>query len=88
MLGGTYLCYEGFEKIAHSFTKFLLQKDSEVAHKERRHQARLQPEVDLVKFVKDKIKGAMRRDLITHVRGRRYWLDQWRIISRTYDTIY
>ncbi|MGK0405288.1 MAG: putative DNA repair protein MutK [Oleispira sp.] len=64
MLGGAYLCYEGFEKIAHSFAKRFLHKDSEAAHKESLHKALLQPNIDLVEFEKDKIKGAIRTDFI------------------------
>jgi predicted DNA repair protein MutK len=64
MLGGAYLCYEGFEKIAHSFAKRFLHKDAEAAHKESLQRALLQPDVDLVEFEKDKIKGAIRTDFI------------------------
>jgi predicted DNA repair protein MutK len=53
MLGGAYSCYKGFEKIVHFFAKSFLHKNSKTAHKKRR----LQPEVDLVEFEKDKIKG-------------------------------
>ncbi|MDX9687805.1 MULTISPECIES: DUF808 domain-containing protein [Halopseudomonas] len=58
MLGGAFLCYEGFEKLAHRF----LHDDSE------RHAEKLQalsdPKVDLVAFEKDKISGAVRTDFI------------------------
>ncbi|MGK0247407.1 MAG: putative DNA repair protein MutK [Oleispira sp.] len=64
MLGGAYLCYEGFEKIAHSFAKRFLHKDAEAAHKESLRQALLQPDIDLVEFEKDKIQGAIRTDFI------------------------
>lgn len=64
MLGGAYLCFEGFEKIAHSFEKRFLHKDSNAEHKANLHQALLKPEVDLVEFEKDKIKGAIRTDFV------------------------
>ncbi|MBK5407108.1 DUF808 domain-containing protein [Pseudomonas sp. CBSPBW29] len=58
MLGGAYLCFEGFEKLAHSFF-----------HKRTEEQAHLveavaDPATDLVAFEKDKIKGAIRTDFI------------------------
>ncbi len=61
MFGGAFLCYEGFEKLAH---KFLHSKAEEQAqHKELLH-AVADPEVDLLAFEKDKIKGAIRTDFI------------------------
>jgi predicted DNA repair protein MutK len=61
MCGGLYLCYEGFEKIAHK----LLHAPSE-AKKEREALAKAlaDPKVDLVAFEKDKIAGAIRTDFI------------------------
>jgi hypothetical protein len=60
MIGGAYLCFEGFEKIAHKF----LHKDEHKANKENLHQALLKPEADLVAFEKEKIKGAIRTDFV------------------------
>ena len=61
MLGGAYLCYEGFEKLAH---KFLHTRGNEAqAHGETLH-ALADPQVDLVAFERDKIKGAIRTDFI------------------------
>jgi predicted DNA repair protein MutK len=61
MCGGLYLCYEGFEKLAHK----LLHARSEDA---RAHAALVKavadPAVDLVAFEKDKIAGAVRTDFI------------------------
>ena len=61
MLGGAFLCYEGFEKIAHR----LLHRGPE---EEREHQQRLEavadPAVDMKVFERDKIKGAVRTDFI------------------------
>ncbi|MYM69503.1 DUF808 family protein [Pseudoduganella sp. FT55W] len=60
MIGGLYLCFEGFEKIAHN----LLHKEEGEHHKNELHQALANPEVDLVALEKDKIKGAIRTDFI------------------------
>lgn len=64
MLGGAYLCFEGFEKIAHSFAKRFLHKGQPDEHKEALTQILLKPEADLVAFEKDKIKGAIRTDFV------------------------
>ncbi len=61
MLGGLFLCFEGFEKIAH---KFLHSKDDDEAHKEALKTAVADTEVDLIAFEKNKIKGAIRTDFI------------------------
>ncbi|WP_148716563.1 DUF808 domain-containing protein [Chitinolyticbacter meiyuanensis] len=61
MVGGAYLCFEGFEKLAH---KFLHSRHEDDAHKAELHAALANPEVDLVALEKDKIKGAIRTDFI------------------------
>jgi len=61
MIGGAFLCFEGFEKIAH---KFLHSKDEEKAHKAELKHAVEDPQMDLVALEKDKIKGAIRTDFI------------------------
>jgi hypothetical protein len=61
MLGGAYLCYEGFEKLAH---RFLHSKAEDEAHHAELLQALTAPDVDLVAFERDKIKGAVRTDFI------------------------
>ena len=61
MLGGLFLCYEGFEKLAH---KFLHSASEDAAHHAQVLQALADPAVDLVAFEKDKIKGAVRTDFI------------------------
>ena len=61
MLGGAYLCFEGFEKIAH---KFLHSKDQDEAHASELMAAVQNPAVDLVALEKDKIKGAIRTDFV------------------------
>ena len=61
MVGGAFLCFEGFEKIAH---KFLHSESKDEAEHESRAQANANPAVDLVAMEKDKIKGAVRTDFI------------------------
>lgn len=61
MVGGAYLCFEGFEKLAH---KFLHSKDEEKQHHAKLIAAVANLEVDLVAFEKEKIKGAVRTDFI------------------------
>ena len=61
MAGGLFLCFEGFEKVAHK----LLHKPSEdAAEHEQLVNALLDPTVDLVAVEKDKIRGAVRTDFI------------------------
>ncbi len=61
MCGGLYLCYEGFEKVAHKF----LHAPAEVKkEREALVKALSDPKVDLVDFEKDKIAGAIRTDFI------------------------
>ena len=61
MLGGAYLCFEGFEKLAH---KYLHSAQEDAAHHEDLAEALALPEPDLLAFEKDKIKGAVRTDFI------------------------
>jgi uncharacterized protein len=61
MVGGAYLCFEGFEKIAH---KLLHSKDEDDAHEKEIMQAVENPAVDLIALEKDKIKGAIRTDFV------------------------
>ncbi len=61
MVGGAFLCYEGFEKLAH---KFLHRPEEDAVEHESHAQANANPVVDLVAFEKDKIKGAVRTDFI------------------------
>ncbi len=61
MLGGAFLCFEGFEKLAH---KFLHSKEEDEAQHEARKEAVADASVDLVAFEKAKIKGAVRTDFI------------------------
>jgi hypothetical protein len=61
MLGGAFLCFEGFEKLAH---KFLHSKEEDQQHHAEHVQALNDPAVDMQAFEKDKIKGAVRTDFI------------------------
>ena len=61
MLGGAFLCFEGFEKLAHKLTH---GKEEDRAHHAELVGALADPAVDLVAFEKDKIKGAVRTDFI------------------------
>lgn len=60
MLGGAFLCYEGFEKIWHK----LHGNNGDAADKEAVHAAMQNTETDLVALEKEKIKGAVRTDFI------------------------
>ena len=60
MLGGAYLCFEGFEKLAH---KYFNKKEIEIDH-DSKMTALADDNVDMVAFEKDKIKGAIRTDFI------------------------
>jgi predicted DNA repair protein MutK len=66
MLGGAYLCFEGFEKIAHTLlVKIGLHSKSEDdAHHHEHIEALANSSVDMVAYEKDKIKGAIRTDFI------------------------
>ncbi|MDD5391408.1 MAG: DUF808 domain-containing protein [Thiothrix sp.] len=61
MVGGAYLCFEGFEKIYHNLTHNDAEEHAEdaelleVAH---------DPDIDMVAFEQDKIKGAIRTDFV------------------------
>ncbi len=58
MLGGAFLCFEGFEKLAHRF----LHRDDD--HHAKQVAALADENVDMVAFEKDKISGAVRTDFI------------------------
>jgi len=60
MLGGAFLCFEGFEKLVHKF----LHREEDQKHKVELHEALKDPGVDLRALEKDKIKGAIRTDFI------------------------
>ncbi len=60
MIGGLYLCYEGFEKVAHSF----LHGDEEKAEHQDMVKRMSDPDFDLMAYEKKKISGAIRTDFI------------------------
>jgi len=60
MLGGAYLCFEGFEKLAHKF----LHSDAEDAAHEEELATALAAGTDMRALEQDKIKGAIRTDFI------------------------
>ena len=60
MLGGAFLCFEGFEKLVHKF----LHREQDQQHKQKLRAALREPEADLKAVEKDKIKGAILTDFI------------------------
>lgn len=60
MLGGLYLCFEGAEKLFHPW---FFPKETKDETKQL-HTAASNPNIDLVKFERTKIKGAIRTDFI------------------------
>ena len=61
MLGGAFLCYEGFEKVAHRLLHSAAEDKEE--HRERL-EAIVDKKVDMVAFEKKRIRGAIRTDAI------------------------
>jgi uncharacterized protein len=61
MVGGAFLCFEGFEKLAH---KFLHGKQETDRHDKELVAAFEDEKVDMVAFEKEQIKGAVRTDFI------------------------
>lgn len=61
MLGGAFLCYEGFEKLAH---KFMESKTEINVHHIEHMEALANRGIDMAAFEKDKIRGAIRTDFI------------------------
>lgn len=60
MLGGAFLCFEGFEKILH---RYLHAPEEKEEHKQRL-EAVADKRVDMVAFEKTRIRGAIRTDAI------------------------
>ena len=60
MLGGAYLCFEGFEKLAHKY----LPDTKNGEHRSQVMKALADPTIDLVAIEKAKIKGAVRTDFV------------------------
>ncbi len=61
MLGGAFLCFEGFEKIAH---RLLHSRHEDEAHHQELAEALQNPQVDVLALEREKIKGAIRTDFI------------------------
>jgi predicted DNA repair protein MutK len=61
MIGGAFLCFEGFEKLAH---KFLHSKEEDEKDHAELALAVADTKVDLVAFETAKIKGAVRTDFV------------------------
>ena len=64
MLGGLYLCYEGFEKIVHEFWQNPDEKQKEAEH---RREMLTKPMLDPVEYEKKKVAGAIRTDFILSI---------------------
>ena len=60
MVGGAYLCFEGVEKLLHSW----LHKQEQEAHQAELLNVLTNPKADLVTFEQQKIAGAIRTDFI------------------------
>lgn len=63
MLGGAFLCYEGFEKVAHKLLHAGAEEEREQEQEQRRN-AIANPDIDMVTFERQRIKGAIRTDAI------------------------
>jgi predicted DNA repair protein MutK len=61
MLGGAFLCYEGFEKVAH---RLLHSREEDEEEHTQRLKAVTDKAVDMVEFEKQRIRGAIRTDAI------------------------
>ena len=61
MMGGAFLCYEGFEKVAH---RLLHSKEEKQSDHVKRVQAVADGNVDMVEYEKKRIRGAIRTDAI------------------------
>lgn len=61
MLGGLFLCFEGAEKLLHTY---LQSKEDKQLHHAQLSQALANDEINMLEFEKDKIKGAIRTDFI------------------------
>ena len=65
MAGGAFLCFEGFEKLAHKYCGSRVDEPAHSAgHQAQVVQALADPSIDVVALEKEKIKGAVRTDFI------------------------
>lgn len=60
-VGGGFLCFEGFEKLAH---QFLHSKAEDGEHHQSLANALSDPNIDIASYEQDKIKGAIRTDFV------------------------
>ena len=61
MIGGLFLCYEGFEKLAHRYSS---SRAEDAEDHRKLVDALSDPKVDVIAFEKNKVKGAIRTDFI------------------------
>jgi len=61
MIGGSYLCFEGAEKLLHRFTH---RPEEDAADHAAHVKAVTEPGVDMLAFERDKVRGAIRTDFI------------------------
>jgi hypothetical protein len=61
MLGGAFLCFDGFEKLVH---KFLHRAEDDAQQHEKHVAALAHQDVDMVAYEREKVKGAVRTDFI------------------------
>lgn len=61
MLGGAFLCYEGFEKVAE---KLWHSQEEDIERRKQRLSAVMGSDVDMAGFEKERIRGAIRTDAI------------------------
>jgi len=61
MIGGAFLCYEGFEKVAH---RLLHAREDDDEEHSKRIEAVADRQVNMVQFEKQRIRGAIRTDAI------------------------
>jgi predicted DNA repair protein MutK len=61
MIGGSFLCFEGFEKLAH---RLVHRREEDEAHHRELSRAAADPAVDMCAVEKEKIRGAIRTDFV------------------------
>jgi uncharacterized protein len=61
MIGGAFLCFEGFEKLAH---RLMHRREEDDAHHQELSRAAADPAVDMCAVEKEKIHGAIRTDFV------------------------
>lgn len=62
MVGGAFLCYEGVEKLAHTWMH--RHDEGEAAHEAELAQMLTDPSLDVMQLERDKVKGAVRTDFV------------------------